>query len=221
MTQPTCLQLGASRPEFLPDHALKHFLNKRWMHLGDAPDSPSKLRQWVRQRQLNKRGIRDTRRLYESTNFETWFYQKGAQLPFPDDQFDFVFSEHFFEHLFFDEALGLMKECHRVLARGGVMRVVVPDADLRTYEKPEPVGYPKPKLSYNHPNKHKTRWSVYMLTEALRICGFEPVPIHFCDRDGRFHKMPIKHSGCDNEVIRTIEYVRRPNSLIVDGLKRK
>ncbi len=49
-------------------------------------------------------------------------------LPFADEQFEGIFSEHFLEHLEYTyEALNLVREVYRVLKRGGVFRVVVPD----------------------------------------------------------------------------------------------
>ncbi len=48
-------------------------------------------------------------------------------LPFPDARFISVYSSHTFEHLYRDDAVRLAKECFRVLKRGGVCRVVVPD----------------------------------------------------------------------------------------------
>lgn len=149
------------------------------------------------------------------------FLHIGRPSPFADGSLHFVFSEHFFEHLFFNEALGLMRECHRVLAPNGVMRVSVPDADLRTYEKPELAGFPNQNLPYNHPNKHKTRWSVYMLTEALKICGFNAVPLRYCNRDGRYiQNNPKLYEDCpEQQLITDLSYLRRPKSLIVDGVK--
>lgn len=37
-----------------------------------------------------------------------------------------IYSEHFFEHLDRHDAVRLLRECHRVLAPGGVIRVSVP-----------------------------------------------------------------------------------------------
>jgi len=221
MTQITRLQLGTSRLEFLPDTALRCFLDKSWIHLGDAPDQQSVLRKFVRRVRLAQRGIRHPESLYERTTFKAFYYRQGDSLPFADDSLHFIFSEHFFEHLFFDEAMSLMRECYRVLVRWGVMRVSVPDADLRIYEKPEPAGFPSRRISFSHPKKHKTRWSVYMLSEALRLSGFEPVPIRFCNRDGQYIKNEPKLYDCcpEVELVTHLSYLRRPDSLIVDGVK--
>jgi predicted SAM-dependent methyltransferase len=48
-------------------------------------------------------------------------------LPFDDETVDFVFNEHFFEHLTPEEALPVMKDLMRVLKPGGVMRIAMPD----------------------------------------------------------------------------------------------
>lgn len=47
-------------------------------------------------------------------------------LPHLDNSVDFIFSEHFLEHLTRPQALGLIKECHRVLKPGGKCRTTVP-----------------------------------------------------------------------------------------------
>jgi predicted SAM-dependent methyltransferase len=176
----------------------------------------------------DKASVRPTRtpRLdpYVLTNFQVWHYAKYDPLPFDDDSFDFVFSEHFFEHLFLDEAIALLSECRRVLRPQGVLRTAVPDADLRVDLPPEPLGFPSKKLSWNHPAKHKTRWSFYMLQEALRVTGFESVPVRFCDRDGHLvyddPALNEVYSKCpDRRMIDTLSYLMRGHSLIVDGIK--
>jgi hypothetical protein len=50
-------------------------------------------------------------------------------LPYADDSVSAIFSSHVFEHLFLDEVIPLIGECFRVLAKGGVCRVVVPDLE--------------------------------------------------------------------------------------------
>ena len=48
----------------------------------------------------------------------------------PDGTLDFVHSEQFLEHFTRQEGLRIARECHRVLAPGGVVRVQVPDLEL-------------------------------------------------------------------------------------------
>lgn len=48
-------------------------------------------------------------------------------LPYKDNTVDYIFNEHFFEHLTVEEGQGAMKEFMRVLIPGGVMRIAMPD----------------------------------------------------------------------------------------------
>ncbi len=48
-------------------------------------------------------------------------------LPFENDTFDFVYSEHLLEHVNYDEGEGMLKECFRILKKGGVCRISTPD----------------------------------------------------------------------------------------------
>ena len=48
-------------------------------------------------------------------------------LPFPDNSATVVYSSHMIEHLFRDEAGAFLRDARRVLALGGICRIVVPD----------------------------------------------------------------------------------------------
>lgn len=50
-------------------------------------------------------------------------------LPFDDGSVDYVFNEHFFEHLTVEEGQTAMKDLMRVLKPGGVMRIAMPDLE--------------------------------------------------------------------------------------------
>lgn len=52
-----------------------------------------------------------------------------ATKPFPiaDGTFDYVFSEHMIEHISWQNGLLMLRECQRVLKRGGVLRIATPD----------------------------------------------------------------------------------------------
>jgi predicted SAM-dependent methyltransferase len=46
--------------------------------------------------------------------------------PLPDASFDFVYSEHLIEHLTYAEGQRCLRECFRVLRRGGTIRTATP-----------------------------------------------------------------------------------------------
>jgi predicted SAM-dependent methyltransferase len=50
-------------------------------------------------------------------------------LPFADESFVAAYGSHVLEHLDPDAGERLLRECHRVLAPGGIVRIVVPDLE--------------------------------------------------------------------------------------------
>lgn len=74
-------------------------------------------------------------------------------LLFPDESFDAVYHSHLLEHVPREAALPLTQECYRVLKRGGIIRVVIPDLEriarlyLGSLEKAL-VGYPNSQYDY-------------------------------------------------------------------------
>ena len=62
--------------------------------------------------------------------------------PFTNDTFNYVYSEHFIEHLSFDDGVHFLRESQRVLQKGGRVRCLFPDlrsllyfADKECYEQ--------------------------------------------------------------------------------------
>ena len=54
-------------------------------------------------------------------------FDLNRPLPFPASSVDFVFSEHFVEHVRLEQADSLLRECARILRPGGVVRISTPD----------------------------------------------------------------------------------------------
>ena len=50
-------------------------------------------------------------------------------IPFNDNTVDFIYTSHFVEHLSRKNALTLLKDSYRVLKKGGMMRVSIPDLE--------------------------------------------------------------------------------------------
>jgi predicted SAM-dependent methyltransferase len=54
-------------------------------------------------------------------------HELSHSVPLKDGTADHIYSSHFLEHLFKQDAERLLKDCHRVLKPGGILRVCVPD----------------------------------------------------------------------------------------------
>lgn len=85
-------------------------------------------------------------------------------LPFTDNSFDATYSSHVLEHFSRDQGKNFIQEQFRVLKKGGVCRVVVPDLEMlcRSYlDKLEKVipGTSSPRLSYE--------WGVIELIDQM------------------------------------------------------
>ena len=51
-------------------------------------------------------------------------------LPIPDNCFDYVFSEHMFEHISYREGSAFLRETYRILKSGGKIRIATPDLEF-------------------------------------------------------------------------------------------
>lgn len=56
-------------------------------------------------------------------------YDLRKGIPFPDSSFDVVYHSHLLEHFPRQFAPSFLRECHRVLKSGGLIRVAVPDLE--------------------------------------------------------------------------------------------
>jgi predicted SAM-dependent methyltransferase len=63
-------------------------------------------------------------------NDKVAFLDAGANFPIESDTFDFIYSEHLFEHLKVEEQLNMLEESFRILKKGGLMRIATPSLDF-------------------------------------------------------------------------------------------
>jgi predicted SAM-dependent methyltransferase len=228
------LNIGASRFERMPLKYVSKMDNSSWTHLGDSQiDWKQSFRsEWnygnwiycarILYRTFNPRYTKEQLdAFYSATNFKEFYFEAGDQLEFEDNTFDFIYTEHVLEHFFLNEAFDLLGECYRILKPNGVIRIVVPDSDFRTYEKREPLS----QLPILHPESHKTRWSIYSLPVAIKTAKLVPRPIMYCDKYGKFHENTpseldsLYSKAEDKEFVFSLDYVQRLPSLIIDGIK--
>ena len=55
------------------------------------------------------------------------YMDAGKPFPMKDDSFNYIFSEHLFEHLTYEQARNMLKECYRILKKDGTMRLATPN----------------------------------------------------------------------------------------------
>ena len=67
------------------------------------------------------------------------YMDAGKPYPIPDASFDYVYSEHLFEHLTYPEATNMLKECYRILKPNGIIRIATPNLKFLVdlYEHPQ------------------------------------------------------------------------------------
>jgi predicted SAM-dependent methyltransferase len=107
-------------------------------------------------------------------------------IPFKKDSVQFIFTSHFLEHLKEEQTRKLIKDCFRVLKKGGVIRIVVPDLDFEVKEMEEKINeYKKNKNTLNlqryltvpeHKSEfgfHKRIYNFSELKQILEEAGFK------------------------------------------------
>jgi predicted SAM-dependent methyltransferase len=152
------------------------------------------------------------------------------KLPFPNDTFKGIFTEHCLEHLNPRESFNALKEAYRVLKKNGVLRVIVPDAEkyasyymakLNNLDTRSFGGYEDPRGEYGFNDwkigaealrglscylGHYCLYDPQLLSEYLRFIGFKDV------RRVKFSE------GLNLELVRDAPE-REWNSLYMEGIK--
>jgi predicted SAM-dependent methyltransferase len=153
-------------------------------------------------------------------------YDCRWSLPFSDNTVSGIRTEHFFEHLEPRQELpAFLADCYRVLGQGGVLRIVVPDAErfLRAYcddsldafaalgvTQPFPEDLPTRMDIVNHTfhqwHEHRWGYDFETLEHRLRQSGFS-----------RVERMEFQRSIDEDLAADRDEHA--PYSLYVDAVK--
>lgn len=60
-------------------------------------------------------------------NRQVLYLDATQEFPLETHSFDYIFTEHMIEHIEFDQADAMLRECHRILRKGGKIRIVTPN----------------------------------------------------------------------------------------------
>tara|TARA_R100000805_G_C3616111_1_gene117795 strand:- start:354 stop:896 length:543 start_codon:yes stop_codon:yes gene_type:complete len=115
-------------------------------------------------------------------NFEHLHSHNIRELPFEDETVDLIYASHVLEYFDRDEVLVVLREWKRVLKKGGILRLSVPNFDVlsRLYQKGIPLEEVVGPLygRWNMGGKwvyHKTTYDYRNLKEVLENSGFSNV----------------------------------------------
>ncbi|GAA4084379.1 hypothetical protein [Mucilaginibacter panaciglaebae] len=167
--------------------------------------------------------------IYENVSYA---FDCKKHLPFANNSAKGLYTEHFFEHLdYFTEVPYFLTSCYRSLQKGGILRIVVPDAEkyLRGYctngwdalKKTRPLDdnltdqlmgityETKMQLVnevFRQGGDHKYAWDYETLKLSLLKAGFSIT-----------HKMSYMQSN--DPALQIDQLVREPESLYVEAIK--
>jgi predicted SAM-dependent methyltransferase len=108
-----------------------------------------------------------------------------AGLPFSD--VEYIFAEHFLEHLTLAEGLAFLRSCRQALSTTGILRLSTPNLDwvwLTHYKKPEDSSPQEQYLGCLEINRafhgwgHRFLYNASTLELALRTAGFAQMTNH-------------------------------------------
>lgn len=105
------------------------------------------------------------------------YVDAAKPFPFSDGSINYVFSEHVIEHLTYEQGLGMLKECRRVLVPGGKMRIVTPNLlkFINLFQQPKTEAmrtYIDGKLGW-HSWPRTPEPETYILNRELRDWGHQ------------------------------------------------
>ena len=118
--------------------------------------------------------IEYARKKYGTEN-KTFEGMEPGTLSFPDESFDVVTSTELIEHITEDEGSRLLKECMRVLKKGGRLVVTTPNY-ASGWPILEWIVNRVAPVSYEH--QHITKYKKSSLVKFLKDSGFEIIDVH-------------------------------------------
>ena len=178
---------------------------------------------------LSKLGIIDQSKVNINWDHKIFIHDVRKPLPFKDNSFKYIYASHLLEHLYFEEAMNLLKECLRVLKPGGILRVMVPNLQ-------EIIG------RYMENKKNSNRLAADIFVEELGFRNKQSIKgsflyrFYFCFKDFHTHKwmydadsliyhledigfVDIKQMEIYQSRIEDIKEIEKNKGLIIEGMK--
>lgn len=154
-----------------------------------------------------------------------YIHDLTKEFPWPAASIDIVYTSHTLEHFSKEQGRRFLRQCHKVLKKGGIMRIVVPDlkyivkkylnGGLRADDFTEDLGVLywkgrdsiKNKLSFFIRFPHRCMYDAPSLIELLNQIGFSA-----------HNKKPFDSDITDINAVEVENHTL--NALIVEGRKK-
>lgn len=139
-------------------------------------------------------------------------------LPLPDRSFGSIYSEEVLEHVHQHAGERLVRECFRILASGGIIRLTTPNLDYFCHmtQTSDRIGRLINEVFYGHGHRHI--YSEHSLSTLLEGAGFENITFgHYQDPDSHLgqydtHAQRFRHPP---EISLYVE-ARKPGATLAD-----
>ena len=132
-----------------------------------------------------------------------------GRFPWTDNFFSIIYTSHMLQNLHEADAINCLKECYRVLAPGGLVRIAVPDLDtlIRSYDPKNPEEFLTKFFEARQEkdkNRHHWHYNENSLRRILSGIGFQSIT-----------RCEYRQGRCPE--LETIE--ERPPSLFMEAVK--
>ena len=132
------------------------------------------------------------------TNWDNRIVRKDVRkITYDESSINFIYSSHFLEHIYYSEAIDILKKCYKFLVPSGILRLALPDLDqfINQYQREQKnnpyqaalnlemslLSYPLDKpniwkeLIFSKGHVHKWHPTIELVTHILKEIGFSSV----------------------------------------------
>lgn len=150
-------------------------------------------------------------------------YDLRNGLPFGEASVDRIFSEHFLEHLHRHDAWRLLRDCHRVLEPGGVIRASVPDLQTLIFKYLAANDGDRGALCF----AEKVGWlpstPCQLVNEGMRLWGhlfvYDAAELALVFKEAGFSRVTAVHHGRTNVVDMPVETRPFLGDIVVEAVR--